>query len=364
MSSTDAPGSSDSRPTYDPSLGPVTKGGRVNIFSTHDATLQDTDSVTHHGSTSGGIDKERQVSAQGSSTTDGERISPSKQRALDEGKVILTESDCYSELGFSFSTRKKWWILTVMFIVQVSMNFNTSLYSNGIDGISQEFGVSLQAARCGAMIFLILYAFGCELWAPWSEEFGRWPVLQLSLFMVNLFQLPVALANNFATILVGRAIGGLMTGGGSLTLGVIADMFEPEKQQYAVAYIVFSSVGGRCVTCFSSGFRSSTDALRFCARKLQYPGPHRWRLYPSQPELAMVHLGATDLWRLRSGASLPDCARDPHGGVDRSHRQEAPSSGRRGGGVWPERVGAVEGEVRIQGDCPDLVEAFQDVPHW
>jgi hypothetical protein len=27
------------------------------------------------------------------------------------------------------------------------MNFNTSLYSNGLGGISEEFGVSTQAAR-------------------------------------------------------------------------------------------------------------------------------------------------------------------------------------------------------------------------
>jgi len=63
-------------------------------------------------------------------------------------------------------------ILTVIFLVQVSMNFNASLYFNAIPGITKEFGVSKQAARCGAMIFLVLYAFGCELWAPWSEELG------------------------------------------------------------------------------------------------------------------------------------------------------------------------------------------------
>jgi hypothetical protein len=36
------------------------------------------------------------------------------------------------------------------------------------------------------MSFLIAYAFGCEFWAPFSEEFGRWPVMQLSLFFVNI----------------------------------------------------------------------------------------------------------------------------------------------------------------------------------
>ena len=145
-------------------------------------------------------------------------------------------------------------ILSVIFLVQVSMNFNTSLYSNAIPGIEKEFGVSAQAARCGAVIFLILYAFGCELWAPWSEELGRWPILQLSLGLVNIWQLPVALSPNFATIMVGRALGGLSSAGGSVTLGMIADMWEADNQQYAVAFVVFSSVGGSILGPIVGGF--------------------------------------------------------------------------------------------------------------
>jgi hypothetical protein len=53
------------------------------------------------------------------------------------------------------------------------------------------------------------------------REFGRWPVIQLSLFLVNIWQLPVALGKNFATIMVGRALGGLSSAGGSVTLGMI-----------------------------------------------------------------------------------------------------------------------------------------------
>ncbi|GAB0136742.1 hypothetical protein EsDP_00005034 [Epichloe bromicola] len=169
-------------------------------------------------------------------------------------KYEITEDDCYNELGYSYPNGKKWYILTVIFWVQVSMNFNTSLYSNAIPGMTEEFGVSDQAARCGAMIFLVLYAFGCELWAPWSEEFGRWPVLQLSLFLVNIWQLPVALAPNFATVMVGRALGGLSSAGGSVTLGMIADMWEADTQQYAVAYVVFSSVGGSVLGPIVGGF--------------------------------------------------------------------------------------------------------------
>jgi MFS family permease len=76
----------------------------------------------------------------------------------------------------------------------------------------------------------LLTSIGCELWAPWSEELGRKPVLQLSLLFVNIFQLPVALAKNFTTIMVGRFFGGLSSAGGSVTLGMIADMWDSEHQ--------------------------------------------------------------------------------------------------------------------------------------
>lgn len=182
-------------------------------------------------------------------------VAPTQQgRPLPDGRYEITEEDCYDELGFSFPTWKKWTILSIIFAVQVSMNFNTSLYSNAVKGISKEFGVSAQGARCGAMIFLVLYAFGCELWAPWSEEFGRKPILQLSLLLVNIWQLPVALAPNFASIMVGRALGGLSSAGGSVTLGMVADLWESDSQQYAVAFVVFSSVGGSILGPVVGGF--------------------------------------------------------------------------------------------------------------
>jgi len=175
-------------------------------------------------------------------------------QAEHDDRIEITEEDCYDELGFGFPSWKKWTILSIIFLVQVSMNFNASLYSNAVKGISKEFDVSAQAARCGAMIFLILYAFGCELWAPWSEEFGRKPILQLSLLLVNIWQLPVALAPNFASIMVGRALGGLSSAGGSVTLGMIADMWDSDNQQYAVAFVVFSSVGGSVLGPVVGGF--------------------------------------------------------------------------------------------------------------
>jgi predicted MFS family arabinose efflux permease len=91
-------------------------------------------------------------------------------------------------------------------IIQIAMNYNTSVYPNLITPLTEEFGITEQKARTGQMIYLLFYSFGCELWAPWSEEFGRWPILQLSETLINIFILPAALANNFGSILAGRAL--------------------------------------------------------------------------------------------------------------------------------------------------------------
>jgi hypothetical protein len=107
------------------------------------------------------------------------------RRARPDGKRELKEIDAPEVLGYAYPTWKKWSILGVIFIVQCSMNFNASIYANGVGFLQDKFDISAQAARVGQMIFLVSYAFGCELWAPWSEELGRWPTLQLSLLFVN-----------------------------------------------------------------------------------------------------------------------------------------------------------------------------------
>lgn len=85
-------------------------------------------------------------------------------------KKELTMAEALSCTAFEFPERKKWMILSVIFIIQCSMNLNASIYGNAVTGLKAEFGIDSQMARTGQAVFLIAYGFGCELWAPWSEE--------------------------------------------------------------------------------------------------------------------------------------------------------------------------------------------------
>lgn len=181
-----------------------------------------------------------------------------------EDKIELTEDAAWDKTGFAYPSWKKWTIISVIFVIQCSMNLNASLYGNAVSGLIKQFTISGQAARVGQCVFLVAYAFGCELWAPWSEEFGRWPIMQLSLGLVNLWQIPVALAPNYGTVVVGRFLGGISSAGGSVTLGMVADMWSADDQQYAVAYIVLSSVGGSVIGPVIGGFIESNLSWHWC----------------------------------------------------------------------------------------------------
>lgn len=69
----------------------------------------------------------------------------------------LTENDCYDKQGFRFPWYKKWAILSVVFTVQMSMTFNSSVYPNAVILLSEHFHISEQAARVGQRIFLVAY---------------------------------------------------------------------------------------------------------------------------------------------------------------------------------------------------------------
>ncbi len=186
------------------------------------------------------------------------------------------------------------------------------------------------------MIFLVMYAFGCELWAPWSEELGRKPILQLSLFLVNIWQLPVALAPNFASIMVGRALGGLSSAGGSVTLGMIADMWDSEK---AVC---------RCLR-------------RLLLRRWLSAWPRRRWLCGGEPQLAM-----DDLDQLIFGGAVScftsSCTRNTIHDHDGPHRQEVAQVRQESEHLWSERAAQLQGTFLGQGDPRDLDPTVPHVP--
>lgn len=133
------------------------------------------------------------------------------------------------------------------------MNFNAGFYPGAIDLVAEAHNVSVPKARVSQMLMMVCYAFGCEFWAPWSEEYGRWGVMQISLFLCNIWQILGGLAPNFGAVCVARAFTGLSSAGGSVTLSIVADMWDADVQGYGVSFVSFSSVAGTAIAPLFGG---------------------------------------------------------------------------------------------------------------
>ncbi|KAF2877018.1 major facilitator superfamily domain-containing protein [Massariosphaeria phaeospora] len=156
------------------------------------------------------------------------------------GKIVLREEENWNRTAKAFSSKKKWWILTVVALCQTTMNYNAAVYSSAVGHLNEEYHLGsnhLTGARMGMVGMLVTYAFACELWAPWSEELGRWRIMQLSLGLVNIFQLLPALSTSWSMVIAGRVLIGFCSAGGSVTLGMVADMYDAEDQQYSVLWV-------------------------------------------------------------------------------------------------------------------------------
>jgi MFS family permease len=179
--------------------------------------------------------------------------SPRPSDAAPNVTVILSETNARAHTAKAYSPLVKWLILTGMLLVQISQNYNAAVYNSAVPDLAVKFSIAETTARYAQMIFLVMYAFGCELWAPFSEEFGRKWILQTSLTLVNGFQILVAVAPSFPAVFAARALGGLSSAGGSVTLGMVADMFDPADQFQAVAFTCFGSVVGSVIAPIVSG---------------------------------------------------------------------------------------------------------------
>lgn len=174
-------------------------------------TSTDQREVQHAEQNTGVPDSKKSIESEptpGSSSPEEEVEKAPSERA--DGKRELKEHECYDKLAYCWPRWKKWMYLSAVAGIQVSMNFNTSVYPNAVKPLAHAFQIGEQEARVGQMIYLVTYSVGCELWAPWSEEFGRWPILQLSMFLINIWQILAALAPNWGSLVVARGLVSLL----------------------------------------------------------------------------------------------------------------------------------------------------------
>ncbi|WRT63889.1 uncharacterized protein IL334_000815 [Kwoniella shivajii] len=137
-------------------------------------------------------------------------------------------------------------------------------YSTGVEQMEEEIGFGSELGTLGLSLYILGFAFGPMFLAPLSEYWGRRPVYLVSWTIFTIFQIPLALAQNLATILVCRFIQGLA---GSTPLantgGVVHDLFGIDECGMAVAIYALSSADGPPLGNALSGYLAQTQGWRW-----------------------------------------------------------------------------------------------------
>jgi multidrug resistance protein len=121
------------------------------------------------------------------------------------------------------------------------VSLSSTLYTSGIPGLQEEFGISKLEALVGVTTYLLGMALGSVLFAPLSELVGRRPVYIISMTVFLLLLLPSALARNIETVLVSRFFGGFF--GSALMSNSPASVNDIVSDEHRALAFGFWSIG-------------------------------------------------------------------------------------------------------------------------
>ena len=110
----------------------------------------------------------------------------------------------------NFSIGLKWFITLVTSITTLAIALASSLYSAGVGEIMVAFGVGQQLAISGVSLFVVGFAVGPLMWAPFSELFGRQLLFFITYGGLTAFSAGCAGAQNIWTLAILRFFAGAL----------------------------------------------------------------------------------------------------------------------------------------------------------
>jgi multidrug resistance protein len=129
-------------------------------------------------------------------------------------------------------------VLVVLFIGVLMGALDISIVGPAIPSIENTIAMDEKALAWIFSIYVLFNLSGISLMAKLSDRFGRRLIYVISIAIFALGSLVVAMAENYAVLLAGRAIQGFGSSGiFPVASAVIGDVFPPEKRGRALGMI-------------------------------------------------------------------------------------------------------------------------------
>ena len=139
------------------------------------------------------------------------------------------------------------------------VSLTSAIFAPATKSASHEFGVGREVGTLATTLYVLGFASGPLIWAPWSELQGRkWP-LTLSMLLGGIFTIASATAKDVQTLIICRFFAG-MCGAGQLTVvpGVLADLYDNAHRGVAISLYALTVFVGPFTAPFTGGFIASS----------------------------------------------------------------------------------------------------------
>jgi len=151
--------------------------------------------------------------------------------------------------------KKKLFTAAMLGFTTMTSAFGSSIFSSATLAVGVEFGVSSEVSLLGVSFYVLGFATGPTLWAPFSELKGRRLPLIIAMFGFSIFNVANACAKDLQTVLITRFFAGFF---GACPLAVVAavfsDMFDNRTRGIAITVFSMMVFTGPLLAPFIGGF--------------------------------------------------------------------------------------------------------------
>ncbi|KAK9365636.1 major facilitator superfamily domain-containing protein [Lipomyces kononenkoae] len=164
-------------------------------------------------------------------------------------------------MALNWPLKKKWITIVLLSTLTLLTPFASSMFAPSVPQVMQEFNSTDEnIASFVVSVYLLGYAFGPLIIAPFSELYGRLPVYHITVLLFIIFNVACAKSSNLSMLIVFRFLSGV-GGSGPLTIGPgsIADCFKQEERGKVMAIWTLPVLIGPTIGPVAAGYLS--DAL-------------------------------------------------------------------------------------------------------
>ena len=166
----------------------------------------------------------------------------------------------------NWSATKKSWVSFVISIYTFAVYCSSAIYTPGVEGVIEEFGVTPEVASLPLSLYVLAYGLGPLAFAPLSEVpiVGRNPVYITTMCLFVLVSIGPPLVHSYAGLLVLRFLQGFF---GSPCLGnggaTMQDIYSLLYLPYAITIWVSAAYCGPALGPLLSGFATMAKGWRW-----------------------------------------------------------------------------------------------------